>query len=675
MIQTMKNRLKQPAKDAVLDLLVPSIYRRYAKNPVDEKKILFIEERSDTLSDNFRLIWKALKRNGTYRLCFLSMNRSAASSSELTQRFCVLAKEMATAKVVFLCEANEAVSCVPKRPETKVIQLWHACGAFKKFGMSTIDNKYGPDGEGMRAHPYYGNLDLVAVSSPEIIPHYAQAMDLEDRIQILRPIGVSRTDVYFGQNRRQKALEKLLRFFPEAEGKKILLYAPTFRGKPSDAKAPDGLDVHQMEEAFGRDCVLVIKQHPYIRRDTVRTETKNDKGRENFVRDLTARMTIEELLLVSDLCITDYSSLVFEYSLLERPMVFYAYDLEEYNDWRGFYYPYEEMTPGPVVKDMKSLIGAVRDQLESFDPAQVKAFRDRFMSACDGKSTQRVLDYVFGTEKDKGGLSPHQKKLLEMMKWFHAFCVEHDLRYFAVGGTMLGAVRHKGFIPWDDDLDVGMPRPDYERFCRIMQEECSEGRYRVETIYMENPDYLFPHAKVYDTQTTLIERKKVLCQRGLYIDILPLDGTGDTYEDSLSHFRPIAMRLDLLAARVCALRPERSFYKNAAIAAARLIPGAWYRENREMQKIDEICKSRAYDSSEYAGDLYGIKRQKEIMKRSYFGTPKLYDFEDMKIYGVEDPEKYLTQLFGDWRQLPPEEERVTHHDYEYCDLEHSYLQS
>ena len=700
----MRKRAGKLAKNAVLDVLVPSVYRYYARKPVDEKKILFVEERSDTLSDNFRRIWRALKKEGSWRLCFISMNRSAASREELTRRFCVLAKEMADARAVFLCEANEAVSCVKKRPETKVIQLWHACGAFKKFGMSTVSNKYGPDEEGMRSHPYYRNLDLVAVSSPEVIAHYAEAMDLEDHKALFRPIGVSRTDVYFEERPKEKARKKLLEVFPEAKGKKVILYAPTVRGRPSEARAADGLDTEQMRAAFAGDCVLVIKQHPYV------PETDKDensaKDSDPFVRDLTGQMTIEELLMVSDLCITDYSSLVFEYSLLERPMVFFAYDLEDYEDWRGFYYPYEEMTPGPVVKDMETLIRTVRSSLEHFDASAVRAFREKFMSGCDGKSTGRVLAFLSerdensgtgpvqersagdeagtlqGPEKDpeknplkERRLSPHQEKLLEMMKWYHAFCEEHGLVYFAVGGTMLGAVRHGGFIPWDDDLDVGMPRPDYERFCRIMQEESAQGRFRVETIYMGNPDYLFPHAKVFDTQTTLVEKKKVACRRGLYIDILPIDGTGNTYEESVRFFRPIALRLDFLAARVCAVRPERSFYKNAAIRAAALIPPVLYRENEEMRKIDRICQSRPYDSCEYAADLYGIKRKKEIMPKRYFGTPRLYTFEDTRIYGVEDPEHYLTCLFGDWRQLPPKEEQVTHHDYEYCDLERSWLET
>ena len=106
-------------------------------------------------------------------------------------------------------------------------------------------------------------------------------------------------------------------------------------------------------------------------------------------------MPIDELLCVSDLCISDYSSLVFEYSLFERPMLFYAYDLEDYFDWRGFYYPYEELAPGPVVRTNEEIADYIQNVEQKFDRARVRAFREQFMSACDGYATERILQLVF----------------------------------------------------------------------------------------------------------------------------------------------------------------------------------------------------------------------------------------------------------------------------------------
>ena len=117
--------------------------------------------------------------------------------------------------------------------------------------------------------------------------------------------------------------------------------------------------------------------------------------------DVTEDMEIEELLAVSDVCVTDYSSLVFEYSLMNRPMLFFAYDLDDYNDWRGFYFPYEEMTPGDVVRTTDELATHLRVILEADERGEapwkeeVEAFRQRFMSACDGQATGRILKEVF----------------------------------------------------------------------------------------------------------------------------------------------------------------------------------------------------------------------------------------------------------------------------------------
>ena len=104
--------------------------------------------------------------------------------------------------------------------------------------------------------------------------------------------------------------------------------------------------------------------------------------------------SIEDALCGADMVISDYSSLIFEYSLFERPMIFYAYDLEEYDAVRSFYYPYEEFVPGDIVKDTEGIIAAVKKAEEDAGAGRIKAFREKFMSACDGNSTERIADYL-----------------------------------------------------------------------------------------------------------------------------------------------------------------------------------------------------------------------------------------------------------------------------------------
>ena len=118
-----------------------------------------------------------------------------------------------------------------------------------------------------------------------------------------------------------------------------------------------------------------------------------------------------------------------------------------------------------------------------------------------------------------------QNRLLIMLKWFHEFCVEHNLRYFALGGTLLGAIRHKGFIPWDDDIDVGMPRADYNKLMELSDQ--IQSPYVLETPQSPAKDFIYAYCKLFNTDTTLIEKRKKNMKRVIYIDIFPLDGLGN----------------------------------------------------------------------------------------------------------------------------------------------------
>ena len=152
---------------------------------------------------------------------------------------------------------------------------------------------------------------------------------------------------------------------------------------------PEYPDLEAMKAALGEEYILLIKHHPLVAN---RPEVPS--AVQDFVFDVSDAVSIEDLICHSDMCISDYSSLVFEYSLRERPMIFYAPDKETYEDWNGFYYPYEEMTPGPVVSNTNDLIGAIKKLEKEFNPSEVIAFREKFMSACDGKATERIISYL-----------------------------------------------------------------------------------------------------------------------------------------------------------------------------------------------------------------------------------------------------------------------------------------
>jgi lipopolysaccharide cholinephosphotransferase len=264
-----------------------------------------------------------------------------------------------------------------------------------------------------------------------------------------------------------------------------------------------------------------------------------------------------------------------------------------------------------------------------------------------------------------------KKKLLDMLEWFHGFCVENNLRYYILGGTMLGAVRHQGFIPWDDDIDVGMPRDDYRRLESLLSS--SKGKYILETPKSKNKDFIYPYSKLYDTETTLIENARRPVVRGVYLDIFPLDGTGNTAEESRDFYKKIKILTIITISLITNYNKERKLYKNIAVAVARVVP-FWKTISKELLVLlDDLCSKKSFDDSKYGGNLLGNWLEREVMPRDVMGVPTPYTFESLTVLGPEKYEEYLTSLYGDWRKLPPEDKRKSHHVFLYLNLDESYL--
>lgn len=264
-----------------------------------------------------------------------------------------------------------------------------------------------------------------------------------------------------------------------------------------------------------------------------------------------------------------------------------------------------------------------------------------------------------------------QDILREMLLTFQTMCVENNLRYFIIGGTALGAMRHQGFIPWDDDIDVGMPRKDYERFKEIFGEK-RIGKYYFETEESKDKNYCFCFSKMYDTSTTLIERMSSYLKRGVYIDIFPLDGAGNSCLEAKKVFRKVHTYREIYGVTTIKIDSDRPWYKNIVVISAKFIVKVLFNPQKLKYKICQLSHKYDYDECEYVANFLGAWGYKEIMPKKLFGTPVAYEFEGGIVYGPEYAEEYLKMLYGNWRKLPPKEKQISHHKY-YLDLDTAYM--
>lgn len=199
-----------------------------------------------------------------------------------------------------------------------------------------------------------------------------------------------RTDIFFDEEYKAKVVNEFYGEYPKLREKKILLFAPTFRGngKNSGYYPVELFDVNWLYEALGQEYAIIIKHHPFVgNRNQIQKEYKD------YIIDLSMNSELNDLLFVTDVLVTDYSSVVFEASLLKIPMLFYVFDLEQYIATRGFYYEFETFVPGRIVVHFEEIAESILSG--ELGQEKLEAFRDRFFDGKDGKSSQRTVDLIY----------------------------------------------------------------------------------------------------------------------------------------------------------------------------------------------------------------------------------------------------------------------------------------
>lgn len=373
----IKLQIKQYIKMFAQNCILPVCYNLYRRKPVIPGLVIFADAHHNSRPQNMQLLYEKL---GGMQIVEMYLDYQQAPPLTVLRHMLRFMKLYAQASCVVICDNFLPAASCRKRKETRVIQLWHACGALKRFGYDTSDDI---------PVQYHGNvfqnIDLVPVSSEKCVKPFASAMRLP--AECVQPLGVSRTDVYFQDEWKEECRREFYHAYPEAQGKKIVLWAPTFRGNPGAPELPE-LNLKNLQERLGKDWLVLCRVHPHMHEQ---------------YKAMDCRISTERLFPVIDVLIADYSSLIFEFLLFHKPLVLYAPDLTEYQEKRGFYLDFNQI-PGYLVIQEAELPEAVEKEYLAYHQGKIyneiekckerDSFVELYMSGCDGHSTDRIVDYM-----------------------------------------------------------------------------------------------------------------------------------------------------------------------------------------------------------------------------------------------------------------------------------------
>ncbi|WP_170158489.1 CDP-glycerol glycerophosphotransferase family protein [Aquisalibacillus elongatus] len=326
-----------------------------------------------------------LNTNGTH-YDFGHQNRTKILNFHLLQNpisFIRGIYHLATSKFVFIDNYYGFLSATSFRDSVKCIQLWHANGAVKKFGLEDPSIRFRSRRAYDRFLKVYNRFHYIVVGSKKMEDIYKEAFAANDQ-QFLRT-GIPRTDLFFNQELHQEVKESIKLNYNIPNDKKVILYAPTFRDTQLKQHSIK-LNINKVYQELKDDYVLLLRLHPAILK-------KYNNNYPEFIIDVSDYPELNHLLFVCDYLITDYSSIPFEFSLLEKPMIFYPYDLEEYAKTRGFWARYEELVPGPIAKQTDELIDIIKNH--EFNMDDVKRFSNEWNEFNDGQASEKLVNEVY----------------------------------------------------------------------------------------------------------------------------------------------------------------------------------------------------------------------------------------------------------------------------------------
>ena len=254
-----------------------------------------------------------------------------------------------------------------------------------------------------------------------------------------------------------------------------------------------------------------------------------------------------------------------------------------------------------------------------------------------------------------------QNALLDVLD---SYCKEHNLIYFLSYGTLIGAVRHKGFIPWDDDIDVIMPRNDYETLIRDFNEN-NTSKTACLLSHKLDKSYYLPIAKLIDCTTVLKENLDVKYELGVYIDIFPLDNLSDSLSEANKRMKHGYKFNQEWKIKTMRWRKGRALYKNLFLLAGKLAL-IWKPISRIVENLDDYCcETNAETLTRYVGVICGIPQSyTKIFEKEWFDKTILVEFEGKQYYAPIGTNYILQILYGNYMQLPPADQQISHHSFD-----------
>lgn len=257
-----------------------------------------------------------------------------------------------------------------------------------------------------------------------------------------------------------------------------------------------------------------------------------------------------------------------------------------------------------------------------------------------------------------------QRLTVSLLKKYISICEENHLCYYFTGGALIGVLRHRGFIPWDDDIDVGMPRQDFDKFHEILESDIPKG-YGICNRFTDN-SWHFAMSQFIDEESEIeINLAEQPRKAHVWIDVFPLDGLPAGKLQRWFKIKRILMyrymvQIAHIKTQVDSHR-RRPIIEKVMLNILKIIPiGKLINTNRTLNRLEEVLRTTDFETAEYVGNMLGRYREKEVVQKKYFGTPKKGVFEGVEVNIPEMSHELQTALYGDYMKLPPEKDRVAH---------------